>query len=95
VPERTCIGCRRKRPVSELVRLVRLDDGNLAVGRTLAGRGAWLCRGEQDGPDERCTNAAQRRNAFSRALRATVNGAAVEALRANVAKRARMEERGD
>ena len=44
-PERTCIGCRRARPKAELVRLVRADDGRVAVDRDAcaAGRGAYVC----------------------------------------------------
>ena len=45
-PIRTCIGCRRTGAADGLVRVVRDDGGrSLAVGRTLPGRGAWLCRG--------------------------------------------------
>ena len=43
-PQRTCIGCRRTGPADTMVRVVRLGDGSLAPGRTLPGRGAWLCR---------------------------------------------------
>ncbi len=67
VPERTCIGCRRKSGPTELVRFVRRPDGSLAVGRSEPGRGAWLCAGS-----ESCFDAAQRRRAFTRALRGDV-----------------------
>jgi predicted RNA-binding protein YlxR (DUF448 family) len=62
-----------------MVRVVRLEDGRLAVGRTLPGRGAWLCRGTPG-----CVDLAVRRNAFSRALRCTVGGALVEQLRSEL-----------
>ena len=42
---RTCVGCRRRRPKRELVRLVRGADGVVvrdATGRA-AGRGAYVC----------------------------------------------------
>lgn len=67
VPERTCIGCRRKSGPMELVRFVRRPDGSLAIGRREPGRGAWLCAGS-----ESCFESAQRRRAFARALRAEV-----------------------
>jgi uncharacterized protein len=69
VPERTCIGCRRKTAPAGLVRVARRSDGELAVGRTEAGRGAWLCAGSVS-----CFDAAVRRRAFGRALRAEVSG---------------------
>ena len=99
---RTCIGCRRRAAPRELVRLVRTPDGRLEIGTTLPGRGAWLCRsdgttadGDQAGGAVialECLEAAARRQAFNRAFRAPVDGAAMEALRAEGAKRARIEE---
>jgi predicted RNA-binding protein YlxR (DUF448 family) len=64
-PERTCIGCRRKSGPAGLVRIARRSDGSLAVGRGEPGRGAWLCAGSPA-----CFDAAVRRRAFGRALRA-------------------------
>ena len=96
-PIRMCIGCRQRAPAAELLRVVAGPGGEPVPDprRRIPGRGAWLCQGEQGGPDQRCTDAALRRNAFSRALRGPVNGDAVKALRANPAKRARMEGRHD
>ena len=50
-------------------------EGSLQVGRTLPGRGAWLCAGSL-----RCVQRAAQRNALSRALRAPVSPEAVLAL---------------
>ena len=62
------------------MRVVRLDDGSLAVGRTLAGRGAWLCRGSTE-----CLGQARRRKAFDRAFReARAAGVEVRAYRCAV-----------
>lgn len=69
VPERTCIGCRRKTAPADLVRVARRPDGALAVGRTEPGRGAWLCAGSVA-----CFDAAMRRRAFGRALKGDVSG---------------------
>jgi predicted RNA-binding protein YlxR (DUF448 family) len=66
--------------------VVRTADGGLAVGRALPGRGAWLCEGEPA-----CVDQAERRKAFSRALRGQVEGGAVAGLRARLEERARME----
>lgn len=72
---RTCIGCRRCRPASELVRVVRLSDGELTTGPGMPGRGAWLCAGSL-----RCLAVGKRKGAFARALRAPVSSAAVDRL---------------
>src|SRR5260370_11271489 len=82
---RTCIGCRSVRPPSELVRIRPGPDGSLAVGSG-PGRGAWLCR-DQVG----CLDAAERRRAFERALRAPVAPGATPPLRTPLTGRARME----
>src|SRR5207237_8718646 len=66
-PLRSCIGCRRVRTQGELVRYVRTPEGTLAEGRTLGGRGAWLCR-----ESAACVEAAVRHRAFGRALRGDI-----------------------
>ncbi|MBI2710500.1 MAG: YlxR family protein [Actinobacteria bacterium] len=70
------MGCRRTAPARELTRLVRTPEGSLAVGRTLPGRGAWLCATSPS-----CFDAATRRKAFGRALRAPVDERALSAAR--------------
>jgi predicted RNA-binding protein YlxR (DUF448 family) len=69
VPERTCIGCRRKASPAGLTRIARTPSGSLAVGRREPGRGAWLCTGSAA-----CFDAAVRRKALGRALRCEVSG---------------------
>ena len=73
VPERMCIGCRRRAAATELFRVVATpgpagatSDVVLVVPdprRRLPGRGAWLH------PDPDCVALATRRRAFGRALR--------------------------
>jgi predicted RNA-binding protein YlxR (DUF448 family) len=58
--------------VGALRRIVAVD-GRLVEGRTLPGRGAWLC------PDPACAALAARRRAFGRALRTDVDPDAVAA----------------
>ena len=43
-PTRTCLGCRRRRPKRELVRLVRGADGSVGADAVGPGRGAYVCR---------------------------------------------------
>ncbi|MPY79454.1 MAG: DUF448 domain-containing protein [Actinophytocola sp.] len=63
-PVRTCIGCRKRALISELLRVVAVE-GRVIVdeGRRMPGRGAWLHL------DPGCLTAASRRRALPRALR--------------------------
>ena len=63
-------------PQSELVRVVRTDDGDVVVGRTAPGRGAWLCTGNIE-----CLDAAVKRKAFARALKGPVSNESLAHLR--------------
>ena len=49
VPQRTCIGCREKRPKREMVRIVRTPDRGVEIDETgkKSGRGAYLCRRQE------------------------------------------------
>jgi uncharacterized protein len=66
-PIRTCAGCGRKGPQSELVRFAA-PDGLLVADRDrrLPGRGAYTC------PSASCFERALARRAFPRTLRAPV-----------------------
>jgi len=60
------------------VRVAIGPDGSLALGRTLPGRGAWLCQASLS-----CFDAAERRRGFAKALRVQVDPAELERLRTN------------
>ncbi|GAA1902118.1 YlxR family protein [Williamsia serinedens] len=73
-PVRTCVGCRQRAAVTELIRfaaVVSADPTTESVPATvtldrasgLAGRGAWLH------PDRGCLRSAVRRRVFAHALR--------------------------
>jgi predicted RNA-binding protein YlxR (DUF448 family) len=66
VPVRTCLGCRRTRPQTELLRIVRTPDGRIEpdLARRGHGRGAYLCRREA------CLLQCVRRSSWTRAFRA-------------------------
>jgi uncharacterized protein len=64
-PTRSCIGCGRKAPQSELLRFVA-RDGLLVPGRTEPGRGAYTCRRLS------CFERAVARRAFNRTLKRNV-----------------------
>lgn len=65
-PERTCVGCRRRRAQQELVRLVAQHGHVVPAWPGAPGRSAYLC------PDEECLRAADKRRAFARAFRGPV-----------------------
>ena len=74
------MGCRRVDDPATLVR-VHLDaTGEPALGPG-PGRGAWLCRPPAA---TACLDAATRRGALDRALRATISAPSVDALRAKL-----------
>ena len=77
------MGCRQGAPQDELLRVVRTPDGDLEVGRTLPGRGAWLCAATP----VPCLDLADRRRAWPRAFRAAVTSGAVARLRAVLTER--------
>ena len=84
-PVRTCIGCRRRAPADELLRL-HLDQGaRLHLGRTGPGRGAWICAADP----VVCLEAAVRRRAVDRALRRAVDRDSIEAVLARLRDRDR------
>jgi uncharacterized protein len=67
-PVRTCVGCREEGGKRGLIRLVRGPDGAVRADPTgrAHGRGAYLH------PDAACLEAARRRHALERALKAEV-----------------------
>ncbi|ALU71406.1 YlxR family protein [Rhodococcus qingshengii] len=72
-PVRTCVGCREQGSAVDLLRVVVGEQGPEGsplvpdVSRRLPGRGAWLHL------DPSCLSLAERRRAFSRALRVSGN----------------------
>lgn len=68
VVTRTCIGCRARDEKSALVRFVRSETGGLSADpdAVLPGRGAYVH------PSAACWQAAVKKRAFARALRAPV-----------------------
>lgn len=70
-PERQCIGCGRRAPQSDLVRMCVEPDGDtkrvvVCEGRERTGRGAYLCR------KNACLERALMRRALERAFRTSV-----------------------
>lgn len=78
-PERTCLGCRAKRPKQELLRLVR-DPGGVRPDPTgkAPGRGAYVHR------DPDCIGKATREGSLARALRVSLSPADLATLRKEI-----------
>jgi predicted RNA-binding protein YlxR (DUF448 family) len=92
-PVRTCLGCRRARPQTELIRIVRTPDGRVEpdLARRGRGRGAYLCRREA------CLLQCVRRGSWPQAFRVPTVATAetVARLRGLVSQEtAEMVERG-
>jgi len=64
LPERTCAGCRAKRPKHELVRIVAAAEGQAEPDQRARrnGRGAYVCR------QPSCWREAIKRHGIDRAL---------------------------
>ena len=64
-PSRTCLGCRRARAKTALVRLARLPNGTVVVdtGPRASGRGAYVC------PDPACLERGLSRGRLGHAFR--------------------------
>ena len=81
-PVRRCTGCGEHFPKKELVRVVRLPDGNIAldgVGK-MSGRGAYICKCAQ------CLNKAQKINALAKNFSMQVEPTVYNSLREEIEK---------
>ena len=67
--------------------MVALPNGSLGAGRSLAGRGAWLCASSPVA----CIDLAAGRKAFARALRTEISPAAIDGLRTTLVGRGTLE----
>lgn len=77
-PERRCTSCRAARPRSELLRVLRQPDGEVALirGGHADGRSAYICR------DRRCIAGAVEGPRLARALRTAIPAAVLAELEA-------------
>ena len=84
-PVRTCVGCRTATAKGDLIRLVRGPGGAISVDPTgrAAGRGAYVHA------DPACWDAALKRGAIGRALRAVLQPGEASTLRTDIEGAAR------
>ena len=64
IPQRQCMGCRERKNKRDLIRVVRMTDGNVSLDFSgkLNGRGAYLC------PDPECLKKVRKSRALDRSL---------------------------
>ena len=64
IPQRQCMGCRERKAKREMIRVVRMTDGNVSLDFSgkLNGRGAYIC------PDPECLKKAQKTRSLERSL---------------------------
>ena len=77
IPLRMCVACREMKPKKELIRVVRIPEGEVVADLTgrKNGRGAYLCRSEA------CFNKAVKTRALDRALEQPLSEEAAAYLR--------------
>lgn len=80
MPQRTCLGCRKKKNKTDLIRVVKASDGTVRVDEAmkLDGRGAYICR------DEKCLSRSLKSKALSRALKTEIPAEVRETLEKEV-----------
>jgi predicted RNA-binding protein YlxR (DUF448 family) len=76
IPERTCVGCKRRRRRGSLIRIVRTAHRDVVIDASgkMDGRGAYICRLAE------CFEKARKKKAFARSLRVDEGKIPYEAL---------------
>ena len=82
IPQRTCIGCKCKKPKKEMIRIVRTPDGKIIIDETgkKSGRGAYLCG------DVKCLDIAFKGNSLSKSLKQDIPLQTLDELRKDFLK---------
>ena len=82
IPQRQCMGCRERKAKREMIRVVRMTDGNVSLDFSgkLNGRGAYIC------PNPECLKKAQKIRALERALETQIAPEVFDTLMADIAK---------
>ena len=77
IPQRTCMGCQKKKDKRDLVRIVRSPEGEISVDLTgkKPGRGAYIC------PDLECLNKVVKSKRLERSLETAISQEIYEKLK--------------
>lgn len=80
IPMRMCVACREMQPKTQLLRVVRQTDGQIAIDKNgkQNGRGAYLCK------NEACLSKALKIRALERALECVLPEQTVLALKEEI-----------
>ena len=75
IPERMCIACRKMKPKSELIKIVKNQNGiEIDKEQNKFGRGAYVCK------DADCIRSAAKRRALSKHFKIPADAAIYEQL---------------
>ena len=76
IPQRQCMGCRERKAKRDMIRVVRMTDGNVSLDFSgkLNGRGAYIC------PNPECLKKAQKTKSLDRSLEVPIPEAVYERL---------------
>ena len=82
IPQRTCIGCKCKKPKKEMIRIVRTPDGKIIIDETgkKSGRGAYLCG------DVKCLDIAFKENSLNKSFKQDIPLQTLDELRKDFLK---------
>ena len=82
IPMRQCMGCRERKAKRDMIRVVRMTDGNVSLDFSgkLNGRGAYIC------PDPECLKKARKSKALDRSLEVTIPEEVYDRLTAEMEK---------
>ncbi len=82
IPMRQCMGCRERKAKREMIRVVRMTDGNVSLDFSgkLNGRGAYIC------PDPECLKKARKSKALDRSLEVAIPEEVYDRLSAEMEK---------
>ena len=77
IPQRTCLGCMQSKNKSELVRIVKQNDGKIFIDKTgkANGRGAYICNNIE------CLEKAIKSKRLERAFEQKIDNEIYESLR--------------
>ena len=80
IPQRQCMGCRERKAKREMIRVVRMTDGNVSLDFSgkLNGRGAYIC------PNSECLKKAQKTKSLERSLEVPIPETVYERLAAEM-----------
>lgn len=82
VPQRRCCGCMEMKPKSQLIRVVKSNDGKVTLDLTgkMNGRGAYICN------DTECFAKARKAKRIQRALSCEISEDVFDSMEALISK---------